>query len=186
MKRLFLILALGLLGFLSIAMLQEWRIFATAWLGASQEVVSLGEEDRKAAADTVHEYLTLLAHVHAGGGDPRFLDRLPASDAVIDELVAELDYLRRNGRRQIMVLQGLDVQAVDQLDERSVEVRTREWWTIGYDQAGNEAPAGRRTANVVSGRYLVRREPSGWAIQFAEALDGRWDEGGGSSGPEPP
>ncbi len=184
MRRFVLIQLLGLVAFVLLAMAQEWKTFATAWLGSAPSALELGDEERRAAADTVHEYLTLLAHVHARGGDARFLDRLPASEQVIDELVEDIRYLERNRRRQVMTLQRVEIQAVEQLGERRVEVRTREWWTIAYLRSVSGEPAGKAGANVIEGRFLVVRETAGWRVDGVEALDLRWSRADEWPGPD--
>ncbi|KKK98648.1 hypothetical protein LCGC14_2640660, partial [marine sediment metagenome] len=45
------------------------------------------ETERKAAADTVYEMLTLMEHFYGSGGDRRFAERMPASATVVDEMI---------------------------------------------------------------------------------------------------
>ena len=87
----------GTVLFLGLAILQEWDYFSSSWFGGSPPApFSLSETDRKAASDTVYELLRLTEHYYGTAGDSRFADRMPASEAVLDAMQADVDYLARN------------------------------------------------------------------------------------------
>lgn len=168
MKALLATLAGGALLFMALAIAQQWDFFASAWFGRAVAAPSLRAEEARAAAETVREFLALVAHLHGSGGDPRFRERLPASAPVVDELRAELDYLARNRRVQRPVLQRLEVSAVTSASGGRAEVRTRETWTVhtlwAYDGRPAEAP---RPA-VLAVKYLLAPAGSGWRVEAWE------------------
>ena len=128
MKRLLQILGGGFVAFMVLAIGQEWEFFASAWFGRSAPEVVLAEEDRQAAVAAVRMTLELSRHLYASGGDPRFAERMPASERMVEALMKDIDYLANNHRRQDNQLRRLEVVAVRALGPGWVEVRTREEW----------------------------------------------------------
>jgi hypothetical protein len=124
------------------------------------------EVDLEAASEVVEQLLVLMGHLYGTGGDPRFAERIPASPAVIDEMLADIEYLGRNHRRQEPILQKLEIVAVDPIGADRVEVRTREFWIHRvYWAVGDRAETEPARSQVVNGRYLVARQPSGWRVE---------------------
>lgn len=165
MKNLLKILAGGLVAFQVLAVAQEWEVFSTAWFGVTEEPPELSEEERREATGAVYLTLSLMRHFYASGGDPRFAERMPASDLVRGEMQADIDYLERNRRRQEPELTAFDVVAVETLGAERAEVRTRESWTtrIFWAEGGGEAePPHRQT---LDGEYLVTRQAGGWRVE---------------------
>ena len=171
MKSLLKIVAVGVPVFLVLAIAQEWDYFAAAWFGAKSPPLELTEEDRRAAGDAVYLTLSLMRHLYTSGGDPRFAERMPASDGIIEELQADIAYLSRNHRRQDPELKRLELLSVEPLGEDRVEVGTRELWNFRFawtTGAGESDPA---RIQVLYSRYLVVRRQDGWRVEawaFAE------------------
>ena len=116
MKTLVKILLGGFAAFMLLAIAEEWDFFSSAWFGSAEEVsAALSEPDRRAAADTLHLALTLMGHFYTSGGDPRFAERMPVSQGILEEMSADLDYLGRNHRVQEMDLDRLEILSVDSL-----------------------------------------------------------------------
>lgn len=172
MKVLVKILLGGFAAFMVLAIAEEWDFFSSAWFGPAQEApAGLSEEDRRAAADTVHLALTLMGHFYTSGGDPRFAERMPVSQGILEEMSADVDYLGRNHRVQEMDLERLEILSVQPLDEGRLEIRTREFWTVRYLWAtgGREVEPARTYG--AHGRYLLSRDDRGWRVEAWENVD---------------
>jgi hypothetical protein len=170
-KTLLKILGVGLLVFLTLAISQEWRFFATSWFGSVEAPPELAEEDRQAAGDAVYMMLNLMRHLYTSGGDPRFAERMPASDGIIEEMQADITYLSRNHRRQDPEIKRLEVLSVEPLDEDRVEVSTRELWNFRFLWTTGAGESDSPRIQVLYSRYLVVRRQDGWRVEawaFAE------------------
>lgn len=176
-KQLLLILLGAFAVFMVLAMFQEWSFFSSAWFGTGEPEPALEESERKLAADAVYLVLSLMEHFYSSGGDPRFVDRMPASPAVIEEMRADVDYLRRNRRRQEPSLERLEVAAVEPLGPGRAEVRTREWWQIEILQVEGGSLTEPARVQTLSGKYLVARQDRGWRVEAWDLLE---PEAGGS------
>jgi hypothetical protein len=173
MKAFLKILLWGFLGFMVLAMTQEWRFFASAWFGAEALPIELAEEDREAAESCVSLTLSLMRHLYSSGGDPRFAERIPAAAGIVEEMLVDVDYVTRNHRRQEPELIRLDVESTTPLGENQVEIHTREFWRIHFrwiDGSGESDPPRNQ---VIRGRYLVVRDGKGWHVEGWEL---RFDE----------
>jgi len=164
-KGLIKILLGGFAVFMGLAVLQEWDYFATSWFGRAETPREASAEDRAAAAETVRQALVLMRHLYQSGGDPRFVERMPVSDALRDELMADVDYLRRNHRRQDPGLQKLEINSVDPLNPDRFEVRTREFWQVKFLSVVSDEPSDEPKWQIVLGRYLVVRAGPGWRVE---------------------
>ncbi len=161
--------------FLAIAIAQEWQYFSAAWFGAPAIRGETPETERKAAADTVYEMLTLMEHFYGSGGDRRFAERMPASATVVDEMIEDVQYLGRTHRIQDMSLERLEVTAVEPAREGVMEIRTREFWSIQFHQAVGGGGAEPKHPYLLYRKYLLSRGAGGWTVEG-------WD----LSEPEPP
>lgn len=168
MKALAAVLLGGTLLFMGVAIVQQWDFFASAWFGRASAAPALTPDERRAAAETVREFLALVAHLQRSGGDPRFAERLPAAPAVVDELRVELDYLARNRRVQQLVLHRLDVTGVDPKGGERAEVRTRELWTAHTLWAGDGRPAEAPRSAQLAVKYLLAPAAGGWRVEAWE------------------
>lgn len=171
MKTLLRILGVGLLVFLTLAIGQEWRFFATSWFGSVEATPELAEEDREAAGDAVYMMLNVMRHLYTSSGDPRFAERMPASDGIIEEIQADIAYLSRNHRRQDPEIKRLEVLSVEPLDEDRVEVNTRELWNFRFLWTTGAGESDSPRIQVLYSRYLVVRRQDGWRVEawaFAE------------------
>jgi len=160
----------GFLVFMVLAIAQEWSFFSQSWFGTAEPETELAADDREGAVQAVELTLDLMRHLYASGGDSRFADRMPTSQGVLEEMLADIDYLTRNQRRQDPKLERLDVEAVEFLGTKSVEVRTRELWSIRFlwlDGSGESDP---HRVEVVRSRYLVTPGSTGWIVGGWEAL----------------
>jgi hypothetical protein len=171
----------GLIVFMTLAIAQERELFFTAWFGEPEPRAALTTEESKEAADAVHLTLSLMRHLYLSGGDPRFAERMPAADGIIEEILADVRYLARNQRVQDTELLRLDVTAVDRLGEDRVEVRTRERWRvrIHWAHGGDHAEAPRE--QVIHGRYFLVLGGKGWRVEGWEILDSGDRTGAGAA-----
>ena len=170
MKTLLKILLGGFVVFMVLAISQEWSFFSQAWFAAEEPAPELTPEDREGAVQAVALALDLMRHLYASGGDSRFADRMPTSAGVLEEMLADIDYLTRNRRRQDPKLEKLDIEAVELLATGSIEVQTRELWSIRFlwlDGTGESDP---HRVEVGRSRYLVRRGSTGWVVEGWETL----------------
>ena len=165
MSPLLKILGGGLAVFMTLAMVQEWDVFDRAWLGAPKAAPPLPETERKAAADTVYRMLRLMEHLYGSGGDPRFIERLPASAAVVEEIRADVEYLRQNHRRQEISLDRLDVTAIEARGPDDIEIETRETWSVRIVWAEEGTDTGSEQRQRVHARYRLARGNQGWRVE---------------------
>lgn len=171
MKGLLKIVGGSFVVFMVLAIAQEWAFFSSAWFGDDEVAApALEEADRRAAADTVHRLLTVMRHYYASGGDPRFIERAPASDGLLEEIRADVEYLARNHRYQEMDLERMDVLGIDELAAETVEIRTRERWTVQFVNAVGGSPIGPTGRQTVHAKYLVVRGVSGWSVEGWELV----------------
>jgi len=169
-KGLVRILLVGFALFMVLAIVQEWETLSAVWFGEAEQAPTLEEPDRRAAADTVHVALNLIAHLYDSQGDPRFADRFPGGSRFLEEIMTDIAYLERNHRRQQMTLDRLEIASVEPLDANRVEVTTREYWqirTLWITGAGEADPP---RAERVRGRYLLVRGGKGWSVEGWEVL----------------
>lgn len=173
----------GFLAFMVLAVAQEWEFFSSAWFGKEERAATLSAAERDGAGQALYLYLQVSSHYYASGGDPRFADRLPASEGVVDELRDDVDYLRRNGRYQDPKLARMEIVSAEPLEGGQVELQTREWWhvrTLWIDD-GRESDSPRVFKSF--GRYLLEPGPAGWRVEAWEPL--REDPGMKSVAAEP-
>lgn len=164
MKRLAQTLGAALAAFLVLAVAQEWSLFSSAWFGDQEEGDELPAAERQAAVDAVHLLLSLMRHLYLSGGDPRFTERLPAADGLVEEMLEDVEYLGRNHRVEDPELRGFEVRGVRELEDGRLEVETRELWVfrVLWAVGGEEAEPAR--VRVVYGRYLLERQATGWRV----------------------
>jgi hypothetical protein len=170
LKPLLKVLLGGFVVFMGLAIAQEWAFFSSAWFGKPAAEVVLTEEERKEAADTVHLALSLMRHLYLSGGDPRFAERMPAAEGIVEEILADVRYLARNQRVQDTELMRLEVTAVDPIGEGRVTVRTRERWQVRILRAHGGGDADPLREQLVHGRYLVVRGGKGWRVEGWEIV----------------
>jgi len=150
----------GSLLFVLAGIAQDWRNFFRLTPTAQRD----DPPARAQVADTVRRFLSMARHAYRSGGDSRFVDRLPATDAVKAELTGELDYLRRNGRVQATDLSRLEVIAVELLSPTQAVVRTQEDWVAHLESAADGVQLTPPTMTVVFAEYRLARYGSGWQI----------------------
>jgi len=163
-KRLIQILLGAFVVFMALAVVQEWSFFSAAWFGEPAATEQASEADREAASETVRQMLVIMRHLYSSDGDPRFAERMPTSDGIRAEMLADIDYLGRNRRRQDPALMKLEILGVDSLDRDRLEVRTREFWRVDFYSLVDGEPSDEPLWQVVHGRYLAIRTGTGWRI----------------------
>jgi hypothetical protein len=177
MRNLLKILLGGLVAFMALAVAQQWGYFSSTWFGGGVEPQGVSEEDEASATEAVREILVLLEHFYGTGGDPRFAERIPASPQVLREIQADIEYLRRNRRRQEPSLQRLEVVDVSTAGPGRVTVRTKEYWIhriYWLDESGDEAEPPH--SQVITSTYHMRKHSQGWRLA-------RWEMSGGGGPP---
>jgi hypothetical protein len=158
------ILAGGLVAFMVLAIADEWDFFAEAWFGAGEAAVEVAPEERQAATEALYLTLSLMRHLYASGGDPRFAERMPAAAPVVEEMLSDIAFSRHSHRRQEPVLVELEVTAAEWLAPDRMELATRErWrlrtlWIVGDEDA---LPPRDEEAHC---RYLLAREGGAWRV----------------------
>jgi len=180
-KTLLKILLAGFAVFMLLAVAQEWEIFATAWFGERRSSAEATAADEEAAAETVRDMLALMRHLYQSGGDPRFAERMPISDGLRDEMMADIDYLSRNHRRQDPVLQQLEIEAVEPVGRDRIEVRTREFWQMKFLSLVSGEPSDEPRWQIVRGRYLAVRTARGWRVESWDFVDEESASGSGAA-----
>ncbi len=168
MKVLLKILGIAAVFFIAVAMVQQWQVFASAWFGYQAEIPTLSAEDRQETEKALRHYLTLSGHLYRSNGDPRFLERMPAAPRVTDQLMADIVYLRHNGRYQEPTIEGLEVEEARLLGPGSVELSTREYWVIRTRSLADGMETDPVRSEVIRVRYLMSKENTGWIVQAWE------------------
>jgi hypothetical protein len=171
----------GFIVFMVLAIAQEWEFFSSAWFGGEDPPPEIAEPERKAAADAVHLVLSLMSHLYSSGGDRRFSERIPVSEPVLEEMNADLDYLRRNHLRQEMELERLEIVAVETRGEDRLEIRTREYWKVRRFSLVGSGPLEHPRPYVTHGKFFVVQGDRGWRVQGWEVYDPAWEQGGSGS-----
>jgi len=170
MKPLLKILGLGTVAFLALAMLQEWRYFASVWFGGEAPPAPVSAEEQQDAKAIVARALALERHFYASGGDPRFAERMPVGETLRAEMADDVAYLTKNRRRQQLDLHRLEVAEVRRLDDDHLEVRTREYWTVRtLDLAGDRETDPAR-GEVLDCRYVLTRTGDSWRVDRRESV----------------
>lgn len=165
MKGLLKILLGGFAAFMVLAIAQEWQLFTSAWFDAGESAPEVSESEQRAATETLRLTLDLMGHLYRSGGDPRFAERLPAGDEVVAEILADIDYLESNHRRQDPELERLEVVAIEPLDAERLEIRTRESWRVRVLWSSRSGAAEPARSETVRGSYLLVRGGRGWRVE---------------------
>jgi hypothetical protein len=165
-KNLLKILGGGFVVFMVLAIADEWAFFSASWFGGDEApAVELPEAKRKAAADTVHLTLNLMRHLYLSGGDPRFADRMPASDGLKEEMMADITYLSHRHLVQDPDLRRLEVVSIEALSENRLELSTRERWRFTVARADGSGEVEPPRTQWVEAVYLVVRGGAGWQVE---------------------
>lgn len=183
MRTLWKILLGGLVVFMALAITQQWGYFSSVWFGSEPEPEAASDEDTEAAVDAVRNVLILIEHFYGTGGDPRFAERIPLSPQALSELQADVEYLRKNRRRQEPRLQRLEVLDTRALSADRVEVKTKEYWIhriFWLDGSGEEAEPPH--SQVITTTYMVVRRDGTWWVERWE-LDNEAPAAAGEPGP---
>ncbi len=171
MKPFLKIIAGALAVFMVLAVAQERDVFFAPLAMAAKKPRILSKTDRKNAVETVYSYLALSSHLYATGGDPRFAERIPASRALVNNILTDTRYIERNHRRQENRLMGLDVLSVTALPGGRVRVRTKEYWIVKTLWAVSGKKAGPTRSEILFCKYLVRREGATWMVTAWDFAD---------------
>jgi hypothetical protein len=164
-KALLKIVGGGFVVFMVLAVSQEWAFFRSAWFGDDVTAESASDADLREAAEAVRTTLVMMRHLYTSGGDVRFAERMPASDAMVREMLDDIDYLHRNRRVQDPNPRSIDIREAIAIDAEHVEIRTRELWDIRTTWLDGGAKSDPPRITVVHGLYRVRRSSSGWTVQ---------------------
>jgi hypothetical protein len=122
----------------------------------------------KAAAET---FMRLSAHLQGSGGDPRFAERIPASPAVVEELLAGVSFASHGGKVEEPRLVRADFGSLRRLDAEVVSLDAKEYWIVRVLGEGGKKTLETR-GDVVDVRYLVARGPAGWSVVGWDFSDG--------------
>lgn len=172
MKVLLKILAFAAVFFIAVAMVQQWQVFASAWFGYQPEVPALSSVEREETETALRHYLTLSGHLYRSDGDERFLERMPAAPRVTEALMADIVYLRHNGRYQEPTMEGLEIEETRLLSPGSVKIQTREFWVIRTRSLADGTETDPVRSEVTRARYLMSKENTGWIVQAWELVSG--------------
>lgn len=165
MRALLKIVGGGLVLFIALAVVQEWQLFSSAWFGSEEPAVELPHGERQKAINTLRLMLDLMGHLYGSGGDQRFAERMPAGVGILEEVMADIEYLARNHRLQDQVLERFEAVSVEPVSADQLEIRTREQWDVGLSWAGGRGEAEPRAMRSVNGRYLLVRTGTGWRVE---------------------
>ena len=154
--------------FMLLAIAQEWEFFSSAWFGEAVPRTDVTDAAKEEAAAAVRRTLTLMRHYYSSGGDPRFAERMLVSDGIREELLQDVEYLRRNRRVQDPRLVRMEILSVEGAGRDLYEVQTREFWQFRFLSRADRQPSDEPVWQVNRGRYLVRRGSFGWSVESWE------------------
>jgi len=169
-RQLLKLIGWGTAAFMLLAIGQEWDFFKTAWFGAEEPAAAVPEVDRQEVEASLRETLVVIGHLYGSGGDQRFAERLPISQAILDEVIDDLRYLGRQHLVQEQTLTDLEILDLDPLSEDRVELRTREQWLVRMLSTTSQRAVGPAEAHVSHGRYLLSRGGKGWSVAAWEIV----------------
>jgi hypothetical protein len=150
--------------FMVLSIVQEWNFFASAWFGKAESGWQPTEVEAKAMADTLGLYQRLASHLYGSGGDPRFADRIPAAPHLVDEMLGDIEYVKRNHRVQRPELIRMEVLSSEPLRANAVEFRTREYWVTSFFWLTGEESGDPPVSQVLHMKYLITREGQAWQV----------------------
>jgi len=161
-KNLVKILVIGGVLFTGVCILQDWRNFFRV---APENAEGADQAEVEAAAsNTVQQFVSIARHAYQSGGDPRFAERLPASEPVIAELLDEIEYLKKNGRVQIGTLQRFEVLAIERVAANRAIVRTAEDWVVYTADPASGARFEPDRLHAVFAEYRLARRGPAWQV----------------------
>ena len=168
--KVFLKIVLGaLVFFMALAITQEWRVFFAGQPHSAR--LPLDPEQNRQVEQTVREFVSLSRHLYQSAGDPRFAERLPASERVSSELLADLAYLKKNRRTQSWQLARLEVLDVERLSPDHSIVRSKEFWIVRTKRVsdGNDSdPVQSLIAHI---EYELTRKNLKWQVSSWDLVD---------------
>lgn len=182
MKSLAIILLASFVGFLLTAVVEEHEAFVPL-LGLAPDaaaVPAMPEEDRAAVEDAVRGFLSLLVHLYRNGGDPRFAERIHASESVVQEILDDIAYLQHNQRRQDLQLMHLEVLEAESLREDRATLLAKEYWVVRTFWSHHQGSSDAVRSVVARVRYYLEREGRTWSVNAWE-YDAPPDVNGGTS-----
>ena len=168
--------------FMVFSVAQEWDFFSSAWFGKEQKAAGMSEEDRRGASEAVGLFLRMTCHLYGTGGDPRFAERIPASPPLVEELLADIAFLRHRHRLQEPRLMRLEVLGVEPAGEDRAEVSTREYWVARTLWMDGSAEAGPTRSDIVRCTYRVFKDGAAWKVWAWEPVEDPLAGGGAPDG----
>lgn len=163
MKAFWKILLGGSFAFMALAIAQEWDFFSSAWFGKNTPAPVLSEAQKSHAADAVYGYLKMTSHLYGSGGDPRFAERIRAAAPLVAETLADVDYLRRNGRVQDPVLVKMEPLSADAVGT-GVVLKTKEFWVTRTFRVGSDQETDPPRSEIVFAKYSLEPDGKGWKV----------------------
>lgn len=168
MKQFLGLLAGSTLVFMTLSIIEEWEVFRPLFIPGTQAVV---EESPEEINQTIDRFNMLLIHFYRYGGDRRFLQRLPASTKIQNELDEDAEYLKMS-----RIVQDMDLVRTSPVSHRTIgndiyeQVREEEWSLI-YRNINGDPLSDRKRFFVVTLRYVVCKTVDGWTILSMEPSD---------------
>jgi hypothetical protein len=137
--------------------------------GEAGEAVKVSEGEEREAKTAAETFMRLAAHLQGSGGDPRFAERIPASPAVVEELLAGVTFASHAGKVEEPRLVRAELGPIRRVDTDVVSLDAKEYWIVRVLGAGGKTLETR--ADVVKVRYVLARGPSGWSVAGWDLAD---------------
>lgn len=169
MKAFLAIVAASALVFIALGMVEERDVFARNWF-RPPAAPQTNDARKDEVVDAVRMVRALASHLYASDGDARFAERLPASQALVDELRGDVRYVRNNGRIESPQLVRMDVRNVS-VHGDTAEVETREYWITSYAWASGGGRSDATRSDIIAARYRLAREGSKWIVTAWDPID---------------
>lgn len=162
MKNFLLILFFSTFLFFFISIFEKWENFKPLFFKEEKKIIKELEEP----VDVIKSYNTILEHIYRFGGDERFLQRIPSSDFLKEEIAEDLYYLYSYKILQEMKLIKFNIIKKVPLTEEKYIIATEEEWEIFYKDLETGHPLMKKPQSFkIILNYLVVKKPFGWMVE---------------------
>ncbi len=164
MKSFIIIVVSALAVFMALAIAQERDVFLPLIGITSSAPEMVTPATPPEIETTLRTFLAVMSHLYGSGGDPRFAERLPAGNEVVDEILADITYLEHNRRIQEMSLVNLQINSINSPTGGYAQVNATEYWVIRtrWDDKDGESDPARSEVHTVD--YRLKVEGGEWRV----------------------
>lgn len=164
MRDLILIILISTILFFTLAIIEDWQNFKSLFFKKEIKKIEFPEEILK----TIDNFNTLLEHIYRFEGDERFLQRLPASDFLKEEILEDLYYLYSYQIIQEIKLKKIEILKKNLINENQAIVSTSEEWELYYKDINGHPLLKKPMDFSINNDYYLRKTVLGWLVEKIE------------------